>query len=361
MLEIKVLIGVVATAVLLIGTTVRADDIASLASSAARADKVTRILASKTGPMAKIGTALSELDHEYRAHEQRAQVPERDTAESLELRGFKPGNPMIRMVDSMVVIDAVAAKNVEVLVRDLRALGAQNVSFYGRVVSARMPVAALEDLARLDSLQIARPAMATRSAGLVTSEGDAAINADLARKAEKVSGRRATVGTLSDSFNCLGGAVADIASGDLSGRPIILDDSACPGSDEGRAMMQIIRDVAPRARQAFHTAFNGQADFANGIIELATRARARIIVDDVIYFAEPMFQDGIIAQAVDAVKAKGVAYFSASGNTTATRGKPQIQGSSLRACRARLAPASAMTSTRVPRSTICRAWSSERV
>jgi subtilisin family serine protease len=37
-------------------------------------------------------------------------------------------------------------------------------------------------------------------------------------------------------------------------------------------------------------------------------------VDDVRFFAEPMFQDGIIAQAVDTVRGMGVAYFSAAGN-----------------------------------------------
>ncbi|MGQ0592239.1 MAG: hypothetical protein ACT4QB_06200 [Gammaproteobacteria bacterium] len=35
-----------------------------------------------------------------------------------------------------------------------------------------------------------------------------------------------------------------------------------------------------------------------------------MITDDVIYFAEPMFQNGIVAPAVDRVKALGVGYFS---------------------------------------------------
>jgi hypothetical protein len=78
-------------------------------------------------------------------------------------------------------------------------------------------------------------------------------------------------------------------------------------------MMEIIHDVAPGASQAFHTAFGGQASFAQGIIDLAN-AGAKIINDDVIYFDEPFYQDGIIAQAVNIVKGMGVAYFSAAGN-----------------------------------------------
>ncbi len=88
----------------------------------------------------------------------------------------------------------------------------------------------------------------------------------------------------------------------------MLDDSACPGTDEGRAMLQIVHDVAPGASLAFNTAFLGTANFAQGIVNLANSG-SKVIVDDVIYFAEPMFQDGIIAQAVDTVKGNGVAYF----------------------------------------------------
>ncbi len=78
-------------------------------------------------------------------------------------------------------------------------------------------------------------------------------------------------------------------------------------------MMEIIHDVAPGATLAFHTAFDGQADFAQGILDLK-KAGAKVIVNDVGYIDEPMFQDGIIAQAVDRVVARRAAYFSAAGN-----------------------------------------------
>ena len=80
-----------------------------------------------------------------------------------------------------------------------------------------------------------------------------------------------------------------------------------------------MHDVAPGASLAFYTAENSEADFAAGIGKLAA-AGAKIIADDVSYFDEPFFQDGIVAQAIDAVEAPAaagtqpVAYFSAAGN-----------------------------------------------
>ncbi len=160
--------------------------------------------------------------------------------------------------------------------------------------------------------------------GSVTGQGDPAMGADKARNKFGVDGNGVTIGVLSDSFNTLGGASDDIASGDLpgAGNPLgnttpvnVLEELSFTASDEGRAIIQLIHDVAPGADFIFHTGvFPNQAGFADAITELA-EAGADIIIDDILYLREPMFQDGVIAQAVDKVVANGVAYFSSAGNT----------------------------------------------
>ncbi len=63
-------------------------------------------------------------------------------------------------------------------------------------------------------------------------------------------------------------------------------------------MLQIVHDIAPGASLAFASAFFGEAAFAQSVLDRAA-VGSSIIVDDVIYFAEPMFMDGGVAQAVD--------------------------------------------------------------
>jgi hypothetical protein len=173
---------------------------------------------------------------------------------------------------------------------------------------------ALIRMARLKPLKFARPTYFTTNAGLTDNQGDRAVHSDLVRPLFNVDGIGINVGTLSDSFDCLNQAASDVASGDLPPAIQVLDDSACPtATDEGRAMMQLITDVAPGDDQAFHRAFGGQPAFAQGILNLAN-AGCNIIVDDIIYFAEPMFQDGIIAQTVNSIVDNSVAYFSSTGN-----------------------------------------------
>ena len=130
-----------------------------------------------------------------------------------------------------------------------------------------------------------------------------------------VNGSGIRVGVLSDSFNNLGGAAADEADGALPPAADIdvIKDYASGGTDEGRAMMQIIHDIAPGADLAFYTAFDSEQDFANGILALAA-AGCKVIVDDVSYFDEPFFQNGVVAQAIQTVEAEGVTYVTAAGN-----------------------------------------------
>lgn len=299
--------------VLLCGS-IQAADLEALAPDGAAPGSAARLaleafagpdLAGKDGPMARVGLDLTQLYFEHRAH--RAGAP---------AAAFRSANPLVRVRDGRVVIDAVATESAVALRDALVALGMTEPAVYGRYVSGALPIRALADAAGLAELRLARAASAQAHAGSVTSQGDAALEADQARATFGVDGSGVVVGSLSDSYNCRGGAASDVSSGDLpAGVVVLAEEPGCSsGSDEGRAMMQIVRDVAPGAAQAFHTAFGGIADFANGIEALAAVAGATVINDDVIYFAEPMFQDGVIAQAVDNVTAAGVAYFSSAGN-----------------------------------------------
>ncbi|MCW2988545.1 MAG: Alkaline phosphatase, partial [Solirubrobacterales bacterium] len=162
--------------------------------------------------------------------------------------------------------------------------------------------------------------------GAVRSEGDAQLRAVEARPGFGVDGSGVTVGILSDSFDrdptAATNAPGDVASGDLPGpgspcgstAPVgILDDSEPGGNDEGRAMAQIVHDLAPGAAIDFATAFTGELGFAANIRALAA-AGAKVIADDVAYFEEPFFQDGPVAVAAGEAVAAGASYFSAAGN-----------------------------------------------
>ena len=228
---------------------------------------------------------------------------------------FTSSTQLLPVSRGWVQIDAVAVADVRELQVKLEGLGMRGAVAYGRVISGWMSISAIGDLAALASLQFARPAYATTNVGLVTSQGDQAMRADVAHTTFEVDGTDVTVGVLSTSFNCLGGADDDVARDDLSPVAVIQEDPGCiSGTDEGRAMLQLVHDVAPGASLAFATADTGQAGFASNILALQT-AGADVIVDDVIYLAEPMFQDGIIAQAVNMVKTAGIPYFSAASNS----------------------------------------------
>ncbi len=154
-----------------------------------------------------------------------------------------------------------------------------------------------------------RSSTAATPQGSVVSEGDRTHGADVARARRHVSGVGVTVGVLSDGVDSLS---TSIATGDLPAGTRALPGTAGAG-DEGTAMLEIVHDVAPKARLLFATATDGADRFAANIRALRA-AGADVIVDDFLYFAESPFQDGPIARAVLDVTHDGALYLSSAGN-----------------------------------------------
>ncbi|GAA4422770.1 S8 family serine peptidase [Bremerella cremea] len=220
-----------------------------------------------------------------------------------------------------VLIRAIAsAADSTALVNDLSALGATEIQTVGRLVSARVSLDLVESLNSLESIHsIAAATAPTFSVGQTTSQGDASMYSDQVRANLGFDGTGVSVGVISNSFDALGQMDADILNDDLPADITILKDAPLADlgfstPDEGRAMAQLIHDVAPGASILFYTAMYGEVDMYFGILALA-QAGADIIVDDVGFANESWFQDGILAQAIDMVAAQGVAYFSSAGNS----------------------------------------------
>ncbi|HEU0040381.1 MAG TPA: S8 family serine peptidase, partial [Verrucomicrobiae bacterium] len=223
---------------------------------------------------------------------------------------------------------------------------AENSKYKNGVLSAFVPVNKLAELAQSPGvLSMSMEHRPIKNVGATTSGGVFVIHSD-ALNAQGIDGTGITVGLLSDSYDRATTdengnpltihAAQDVATGDLPGagnpnnpNPVVVleefdpsfpDNIGFAASDEGRAMLQIVHDVAPKAKLAFATGFNGQVDFANNIRRLRTDANCDVIVDDVIYTEEPFFSDGMIAQAVDDVVFSSIlsgnkcAYFSSAGN-----------------------------------------------
>jgi hypothetical protein len=116
------------------------------------------------------------------------------------------------------------------------------------------------------------------------------------------------IGILSDGVDPL---AAMQASGDLPAVTVLAGQAG--SGAEGTAMLKIVYNLAPGAQLYFATGGPSQAQFATNILNLRA-AGCDIIVDDISYFAEGVFQDGTVAQAVNSVVASGALYFSSAGN-----------------------------------------------
>ena len=191
-------------------------------------------------------------------------------------------------------------------------------AFYG-LDEGYLPITQLPTVAEspltMSGHPIYRPAVNYQ--GTANNEAETTTFSNVARQQFGVDGTGVTVGVLSDSVNQFNGGLTESTStGNLPTSPPVnvLSDGPAGSTDEGRAMLENIHDIAPGAGLAFATADGGDFAFANNIKALATTAKANVIVDDIGYSDEPFFQDGTIAQAVNTVTSQGVSYFSSARN-----------------------------------------------
>jgi hypothetical protein len=227
--------------------------------------------------------------------------------------------------DGDVRVDVYVNGGVGAAAAQLRALGmrveATSDSQPERMVEGLLPVSRLTAAAGLAATHAVLAVYSGTNVGAKTSEGDAAIDGPQARTLGSTTGAGVPVGVISDSINKISGGIgASQSTGDLPGPSssppgqvtALAEDPG--GEDEGRAMAEIMFDEAPGIRNMFFsTGTLGAAVKAQSIQNLVAQG-VKVIADDTFDPTEPYFQDGVVAQSVDAAKAAGVAYFVSAGN-----------------------------------------------
>jgi hypothetical protein len=199
-----------------------------------------------------------------------------------------------------------------------------------------------------DDINFIRPLYTPVSqVGITTTQGDGAMFTDQVRESfvlerdedgapnKFASGLGVKIGVISDSYDKQPSsegqsrATANVGNRDLPGTAgignpdfplpvdVLKDYPYGVASDEGRAMLQLIHDVAPGAELAFSTGVLSPRDFALAIEDLAN-AGCDVIVDDVTYPFEPFFGEGQISEAIreftSGAGSEGHAYFTSAGN-----------------------------------------------
>jgi subtilase family protein len=245
---------------------------------------------------------------------------------------IRRGDPVVGSVRASVVLDREGRTEVDLradvtpeVLGAIAAAGGAVVNSQPayRTIRASIPLTQIETIASLPDVSSIRSAdrMMTnqRVAARVldqpvtnkdnSTEGDVAHRAALARSLYGVSGSGVVIGVISDGVSSL---AARQATGDLPSVTVLPGQAG--SGDEGTAMLEIVHDLAPGSPLMFASALGGQAQFATNVQQLCA-AGAKVIVDDIFYPGEAVFQDGIVAQGVNAAVGSGCVYFSSAGNS----------------------------------------------
>ena len=277
----------------------------------------------QNGPMANLGGDLVQIYQDYLNYEKGGAVGSFTTPES----------KRIEVVGTTVGIDIRGTGSLQTFEQALVGLGMKVTATSAKqnLVEGGIPIGALPAAAAeaqtIGGMAIYRPTYSY--VGTANNEAETSLGADTAKTKYNVDGTGQKIGIISDSVSqypmaptgpndTVDGLNESIATGNLPNNVQVLSDGPAGSTDEGRAMLENVHDVAPGASLAFASAegpsLGGEAYFANSITSLQA-AGANIIADDASYPTEPFFQDGIVAQAVNTVTSQGALYFGSTGNS----------------------------------------------
>ncbi|MEM9066304.1 MAG: GC-type dockerin domain-anchored protein [Planctomycetota bacterium] len=229
--------------------------------------------------------------------------------------------------------DGLTSDVVRSMPRD-RAVALAEAAALGLVPAPNLPAVAITEKTGV----LRSPIPGILYSGSVSSEANLSpptapggLSASDARSLFGVDGSGIRIGIISDSFNRLQGPVPGVDTGDLPGATnpfgfltpvtVLKEDIAINRIDEGRAMAELIHDLAPGAELYFHSAFNNQMagqPFESSIavaIDALAAAGCDIIVDDVAYLNQPYFQESLAGDAAQSFVDTGGLYFTAAGNS----------------------------------------------
>lgn len=232
-----------------------------------------------------------------------------------------PAASELSVIKGAVKVEVVAQGDLGTLLSDLSRLDFRVTASLPGVSMADgyAPLSMLPKIASLPQVTKVEPVWNVMLSDSQGSQSNAAENTMLVASVRTllgVTGAGVTIGVISDSAGQVGGGLAaSVASGDLPPAPqaqIIVDGPG--GSDEGRAMMEEIYDMAPGASLRFYAAGGTDLSMATAINGLVA-AGCTVIVDDINGLtSEPYLQDGLTSQAIVNAVNGGVTYLSSSGN-----------------------------------------------
>ena len=233
----------------------------------------------------------------------------------------RPGRSQLR--NSFLRVDSRSRVQLYVQLSDAGAASIAALQAAGRIeielvnqdlktVQAWVPYDQIEAVAALAFVQSVRaPDYGVFHAGSVTTEGDTILKTNTVRSTLGFTGAGVKVGVISGGAN---DAAESQATGDLPASITTFGscDATMEDCTEGAAILEIVYDIAPGATLAMADA-NTSLDFLQRLNDLISWG-AKVIVDDIGFFAEPFFADGPLATAYANAVAQGIVVVSAAGN-----------------------------------------------